>query len=290
VKALSSNSQDKYRGYTDRGSSVFLSVIIPTYNRSEQVLESIRSAIDSFEGNTSYEVIVVDDASTDATRDILRSEFLEEIDAGRLRIVINDYNRGVAGSRNVGYELSQGAWVLCLDSDDQLLVGASDKILSILSKNSDRSIVFFRCVDEKGQFVGKQLDKDVSLDLKTYLEHTSYGEVLVGLNKRLVRSPPFIEELRGYEGLAISKIIKKTTPALLSTVVARRYNRGSDDRLSSSRGFLGRMPLLASGHLRMIKEFHREMSAKKLVSYFIKAGIYLIIGTMYRAINGRISR
>lgn len=266
---------------------MFVSVIIPTYNRADRVLGSVQSALDAFSCLVSHEIIVVDDASTDGTQTVIDAAYKRAIEAGYVRIVINAVNRGVTGSRNEGYVLARGEWTLFLDSDDQLLSDAADAVVRTLTLNRDKPIVFFRCIDEHHRFVGTRFDRDVTLDLKTYLEHMSYGEALVVVNKRLVGKPPFLEELRGYEGLGLSRIIKEHGPALLSPVIARRYNRDGDDRLSVSGGFAKRMPLIARGHARMIRWFYRDMSVKRVVAYFLKASAYWAAWSVYRVLRLR---
>ena len=90
--------------------SPFVSVIIPTYNR----LVSVQSAVDSVLHQTfsDFEVIVVDDGSTDGTNSVLRKNF-----GGRIRLVITDH-RGVSAARNKGIASSAGKFLALLDSDD----------------------------------------------------------------------------------------------------------------------------------------------------------------------------
>lgn len=85
------------------------SVIIPTYNRRGPV----REAIDSVLGQTftDFECIVVDDGSTDGTREI-ENEF-----RGKL-IYLRQERRGVSAARNAGVRASSGPWIAFLDSDD----------------------------------------------------------------------------------------------------------------------------------------------------------------------------
>lgn len=89
-----------------------VSVVIPTYNRAAVLERSLRSVFgQTFED---FELIVVDDGSTDSTQ-----EFLAQFD-GKLRHVFQE-NRGVAAARNTGIGLSSGELVAFLDSDDEWL-------------------------------------------------------------------------------------------------------------------------------------------------------------------------
>ena len=95
-----------------------VSVIIPTYNRANRIINSIQSVI-----NQSYselEVIVVDDGSTDNT-----SEIVSSIADSRLRYHYLEENKGAANARNVGVSLASHDIIAFNDSDD---IWHSDKL------------------------------------------------------------------------------------------------------------------------------------------------------------------
>jgi len=86
-----------------------VSVIIPTFNRGYIVAEAIESVLS--QTYRDFEIIVVDDGSTDNTREVL------EPYRDRIRYFYQE-NKGVAGARNKGIEESRGAFIAFLDSDD----------------------------------------------------------------------------------------------------------------------------------------------------------------------------
>jgi glycosyltransferase involved in cell wall biosynthesis len=96
----------------EQRSPVF-SVIIPTHNRAAIVGRALRSvAAQTF---TDYEVIVVDDGSTDST-----PEYLQTLRGPRYRSIRNDRSLGVSGARNRGIGAATGQWIAFLDDDDEL--------------------------------------------------------------------------------------------------------------------------------------------------------------------------
>ncbi len=86
-----------------------ISVIIPTFNRRDYVCEAINSVLN--QSSSPFEVIVVDDGSTDGTPELLRCF------GSRIRLH-QQPNKGVSAARNAGILLAAGEWVAFLDSDD----------------------------------------------------------------------------------------------------------------------------------------------------------------------------
>ncbi len=87
------------------------SIVIPTYNRSASVLDTLQSCFEQTCGD--FEVVVVDDGSSDDTRAVLAT-----IDDPRLTVVHQD-NAGPAAARNHGMKVASGQYIAFLDSDDR---------------------------------------------------------------------------------------------------------------------------------------------------------------------------
>ena len=88
-----------------------VSVIMPVYNRVNVIGNAIDSILNQSYSN--WELIIVDDGSTDGTRELLKT-FTDE----RIKIFFNENNMGVSNSRNRGLEKAKGDYVAYLDSDD----------------------------------------------------------------------------------------------------------------------------------------------------------------------------
>jgi glycosyltransferase involved in cell wall biosynthesis len=112
---------------------VLVSFVIPTYNRAQLVKYAIESVLG--QQPVDCEIIVVNDGSTDNTQAVLE-EFGSQIR------VINQVNQGVAVARNLGVQSAKGEYVWFLDSDDRLLPGALQTIVSA-AKNLPGLDVFY---------------------------------------------------------------------------------------------------------------------------------------------------
>lgn len=105
-----------------------ISVIIPSYNNAPYIKEAIESAINIIEVK---EVIVVDDCSTDDTRDILQS-----INNTKLNLTFLEKNNGVSYARNVGITKVSTSLIAFLDSDDFFLENRFTKDLKLFQDPS----------------------------------------------------------------------------------------------------------------------------------------------------------
>lgn len=253
--------------------------VITSYNRRYCIAKAIDSALREL---PDQQIIVVDDASTDGTPKYIRSRYQSEIDNHKLKLLVLKENLGVSGAKNEGYKVSDSDWVLFLDSDDFYEDNVGFSVLSELQLSKDSPIVFFRCRNDKGDFVGQKEGQRFSIDLRSYLRNTSFGEALTAINKNLTKSTlPFIQPLRGYEGIGCARLIRDFGPAILSDVVARVYVTSGSDRLSVRKGFLMRLPLLAKGHFMILQEFSDQLSAKHYFSLLMKALVYFVAGNIF---------
>jgi glycosyltransferase involved in cell wall biosynthesis len=102
-----------------------ISVLIPTYNRAELLERAIKSVLAQTYHN--YEIIVIDDGSTDNTQQIIHRY------RHKLRY-FSQLHRGVSAARNLGLEKSTGTWVAFLDSDDYWLPTKLERQMQFLQQ------------------------------------------------------------------------------------------------------------------------------------------------------------
>lgn len=115
-----------------------VSVIIPSYNRKTLLSRAIGSVLAQTEQD--FEIIVVDDASTDGTKEWLKEMYTDE----RIRYERLSHNSGVHIARNHGLELARGESIVFLDSDDELLPSALERGMQALRRDFGMCIAPFR--------------------------------------------------------------------------------------------------------------------------------------------------
>jgi len=114
-----------------RRNNPFVSVIIPTYNRGWVLKEAVDSVLE--QDFTDFELIIVDDGSTDNTHHILNA-YGEDI------IVFRQDNKGVSAARNKGITSASGSYIAFLDSDDIWLPKKLSKQVDFFNSNPDAMI------------------------------------------------------------------------------------------------------------------------------------------------------
>lgn len=110
---------------------MLISIIIPAYNAENYLDECLASCFRQDIGTDDYEVIIINDGSTDRTQDIARKWAQ---DHGNIKI-ISQHNKGLSEARNAGIAEAEGDYVMFLDSDDKLVEDSLMRILTKCRKN-----------------------------------------------------------------------------------------------------------------------------------------------------------
>ena len=124
-----------------------ISVIIPTYNRGQYITQALESVLNQTFHD--YEIIVIDDGSTDNTQEILK-KFEGKI------ISLRQDNQGISNTRNRGINESHGAYITFLDSDDFWAPDKLEEQVKILDAYPKVGIVYARMpiINERGEKIG----------------------------------------------------------------------------------------------------------------------------------------
>jgi len=154
-----------------------LSIIIVNYN-TKALLKNCIDSIISHTSDVSYEILVVDNASTDGSQDMIKNQY------PRVVLQCNNENVGFSRANNQGYRMSSGDYLLFLNSDTLIINGAILTMLTYISNNPGVGIVgpkivgpenkpsrsYMRFLDLKILFLGSKY-LSWAIDTKKYRLH-----------------------------------------------------------------------------------------------------------------------
>lgn len=145
-----------------------VSVIIPTYNRAHLVGRAIQSVLN--QTYQDFELIIVDDGSTDNTEEIIK-EFQEQ--DKRIKYIKHDKNKGGSTTRNTGIKAARGEYIAFQDSDDEWLPEKLKKQMEVFKNTSSKVGIiytgFWRIKDNEKTYIPqswvKQKDGNIYFEL-----------------------------------------------------------------------------------------------------------------------------
>lgn len=233
---------------------MLLSFIVPTYNRGYLIQETLDSILSSH-FMVEYEVLIVDDCSSDNTKEIIEAKYQDVLKSQLFRYHYLEKNIGVTGAKNYGANLAKGEWLVFLDSDDLFIKESKEDFLRELAKNQQCGMVFFRCNTFDNNLLGKKFDNNIYYDLDKYMTLGFPGECLPVIRREVALKFPYEERLRGFEGVAYFRMLKHKVIVCCSTVVSRRYRTENEDRLSNFKGKLKRAKQFYEGYKITFNEY-----------------------------------
>jgi len=181
----------KYREHLEN--KHFVSVIMPTYNRRAVIGRAIDSVLDQTFRN--FELIIVDDGSTDDTQSLIITDYREHLKSGKIKY-FQEKNGGVSKARNFGLSVSEGNVIAYLDSDNYWLDTYLEKMVSALSDN-DKNTAYAsievtdnyrnRKFTRNTEYDRNKLLKGSYIDLNVFVHRKFLYHQLGGFNESLTR-------------------------------------------------------------------------------------------------------
>lgn len=135
-------------GVVEEKEKGLVSIVMPSYNTADYIEETIQSVLN--QTYTHWELLVVDDCSSDNTLQIL-----EKCKDDRVKVFVNNQNSGAAVSRNKALREAKGQWIAFLDSDDLWNKDKLEKQINFMEKNGySFSYTNYEEMDSKGILTG----------------------------------------------------------------------------------------------------------------------------------------
>ena len=206
----------------------FFSIVMPAYNRRFCIERAIDSALRQTYAN--FELVVVDDGSTDGTEDFVRERYAEELSGGKI-VFRRKENSGVCKTRNVGLRMAKGDWIAYLDSDNELLPFFLEVFARAILANPGSSSFYAKQVFVNAHWIaGRPFDLDELLrknfiDLGVYVHRRSLVDELGPFDENMTR-------LVDWE--LILRQSKKYTPTFINTIVMLYNDDNGHERITNS--------------------------------------------------------
>ena len=167
-----------------------VSIITPSYNCSQYIENTINSVLNQTYKN--WEMIIVDDLSTDNTRDVISAIAGKD---PRVKLFVQEKNAGAGAARTKALELSKGRFVAYLDSDDIWLPKKLERQVSFMKKHKyGFSCASYEVIDNDGNRLNKEVHMMPKADYVGFLTHNYLQTVgimadLSIVDKKLLRMP-----------------------------------------------------------------------------------------------------
>lgn len=141
---------------------MLLSIVIPAHNAEMSIVGTVQSIEREFQGKIDYEIIVVENGSTDQT-----SQIVEKLAEQNNAVKLFHSEKGVSNARNAGISCALGEWLMFVDADDELHMGCGKRLKEIM-QNSEADLCFFSYLngqerrlvcDQEEVYEGNEIEK-----------------------------------------------------------------------------------------------------------------------------------
>ncbi len=205
-----------------------VSIITPSYNTAKYIEETIDSVLK--QTYTNWELIIVDDCSTDNTDEVVAPYLKDE----RIRYLKNETNSGAALSRNRALREATGKWIAFLDSDDVWLPEKLEKQVKFMMDNNYHfSYTCYEEMDDKSNLMGIYVSGPKKITKQGMYNYCWPGCLTVMYDRGKVGLIQ-IEDIKKNNDYAMwLKVCKKADCYLLDKKLAV-YRRGRRDSISTT--------------------------------------------------------
>jgi len=233
--------------------SPLVTVITRTYNRAHLLPRAINSVLDQTYQN--FELIIIDDCSSDNTEQVVKS-YMDE----RIIYHKNQENMGIL-VRSVGFDLARGMYGSYLDDDDELTPNALESAVEWLTKLSKQGIkmVWFDTIDaQTGEFCGSGLRKEGHASFQDLLCDRIRGDYWQTWNMELIRNDKQFIQKYGEDRLLWLRLFRQTEAYYVPLALYKAFRQHSSERITDSFNFrLKHLPTWIMIQKKYIDEFGR---------------------------------
>ncbi|MBR2543500.1 sugar transferase [Candidatus Saccharibacteria bacterium] len=244
-----------------------VSIIIPVFNGEKVILETINSIWQQTYKN--WEAIIVDDVSTDGTR-----ELLKKVKSRKIRVIKLRKNGGAAKARNRGIQEAKGDFICFLDADDLWHPEKLEKqVRFMLDNESSFSFTGYEFADENGIGNGRVVYVPETITYKQALKNTTISTITVMFNLNKLDK----------KDIKMPNIESEDTATWWNVLKNVEYANGLNEPLSlyrRTKNTLSSNKLVAIGRIWRLYRNHENLSLLSSVTNFV--------GYAYNAVKRRV--
>ena len=198
-----------------------VSIVVPSFNKRGFIGATVASV--QAQTDPRWELLVVDDASTDGSVELLRSMAAAD---PRIRVIAYDHNVGANACRNEGIRLASAPYVIFLDADDLLDPSCVERRLAVMDGSDlDMAVFTMEVFREKPGDHGQRWDPATDMPLEDFFRHKLPWQTMQPIWYR-----PFLQALGGFdEAFTRHQDVELHTRALLADGVRYRLFPGAPD-------------------------------------------------------------
>lgn len=245
-----------------------VSIIMPSYNTGRFIKETIESVL--AQSYPTWELIIVDDCSTDDTDDVVRQYLADK----RIRYIKNDTNSGAAVSRNRALREAKGKWIAFLDSDDLWEADKLQKQIIFMKDNGYHfSYTNYVEIDEESKVNGKSVTGPKRISKHGMYNYCWMGCLTVMYDADVVGLIQIADIKKNNDYAMWLKVCKKANCYLLDETLARYRKRSGS--------------ISNHGYMKLIKwhyKLYREAENKNPIFSFVLTVRNLFFGVLKKII------
>lgn len=218
-------------------SSPLISVVLTTFNRCKLLPRAVNSVLSGTYSN--FELIIVDDGSTDRT-----AEVVSQIKDHRIQFIEMRKNSGVLCARNRGFDAARGDYVTILDDDDELLPEALGNVVGEFERTAldGVGVLWFDCLDaESGKKSGTTLIPGGVIKFDDYVCGGIQGDFWLAFSKAALQGNRFNEKLKAHESLLWMRIHRTHKARYVPKMLCKKYREHGGARLCDLNVRLGQL-------------------------------------------------
>ncbi len=214
--------------------NVSFSLIMPTRNRAWCIKEAISSVVT--QTHKSFELIIIDDGSTDNTKEVITQHFKENLAKGQIRYIHLPESVGVCNARNIGLAHARNPWIGYVDSDNTLRSYFLTTIANSVIKNPGSDAFYGQIINTStGKVIGRRFERKPLMegnyiDLGVFIHRKTLSDEFGGFD-------PSLKRMVDWD--LIIRFTKNKDPIFLPRIFLDYSDEQCSDRISVKESFIG---------------------------------------------------